>query len=502
MASESPRPGNDRRPDMRPPSPLRALALAAMVAALLLGLSAVFPRGGIGLPGGARLRWPALAGLLRPDTTRYAPPSRRVDSLAARLDQLAQADVRMDTTASSVPAGGVQPIEFPDSSGSALAAFFSSLRRDPGLVRVIHYGDSQIEGDRITGFLRERFQSRFGGGGVGLLPLVPVNRADGILDVDARGPWRRFTLFGRRDRHVPHNRYGALLSFSRFAPVRTDSVLHGDTTLHASVRIRPRSYSPRRCFRFHELRLLYANALRPVQASAWAGDSLVGERILEPGRELRVATWRFERPPASVRLSFQGADSPDLYGVALDDERGVAFDNVPLRGSSGTDFARSDPGLLARSYELLNVRLLILEFGDNVVPNIQKDYGFYERWMTAQIRALRRTCPSASVLVVGVPDMAQKVEDHYESYPNLELIRDAQRRAAFRGGAAFWDMYSAMGGRNTMPGWVAADPPLAAPDFTHFSPRGARVVAELLYGALMQAYERPRGGAVPDSLPA
>ncbi len=42
-----------------------------------------------------------------------------------------------------------------------------------------------------------------------------------------------------------------------------------------------------------------------------------------------------------------------------------------------------------------------------------------------------------------------------------------------------------MGGRNSMVSWVQADPPLAAEDYTHFSPQGARKVGELFYDALI-----------------
>jgi lysophospholipase L1-like esterase len=47
-------------------------------------------------------------------------------------------------------------------------------------------------------------------------------------------------------------------------------------------------------------------------------------------------------------------------------------------------------------------------------------------------------------------------------------------------------MYDAMGGRNSMASWVAADPPLAAEDYTHFSPLGARKIAELFHEALIR----------------
>ena len=45
-----------------------------------------------------------------------------------------------------------------------------------------------------------------------------------------------------------------------------------------------------------------------------------------------------------------------------------------------------------------------------------------------------------------------------------------------------------------MPSWVNADPPLAAPDYVHFSRQGARKLAELFYDALMKDYEDWKSG--------
>ncbi|HML84907.1 MAG TPA: hypothetical protein PKE52_07095, partial [Bacteroidales bacterium] len=35
--------------------------------------------------------------------------------------------------------------------------------------RILHYGDSQIEGDRISGYIRNRLQGIYGGGGPGFI---------------------------------------------------------------------------------------------------------------------------------------------------------------------------------------------------------------------------------------------------------------------------------------------------------------------------------------------
>ena len=51
-------------------------------------------------------------------------------------------------------------------------------------------------------------------------------------------------------------------------------------------------------------------------------------------------------------------------------------------------------------------------------------------------------------------------------------------------------MYEAMGGKNSMPAWVNADPPLARTDFTHFSWKGSIVISKMFYEALMNDYNK------------
>jgi len=60
--------------------------------------------------------------------------------------------------------------------------------------RIVHYGDSQIEGDRITGYLRNRLQKMYGGSGPGFIPVKPVyNQISAI--VEPSDNWERFAFF-------------------------------------------------------------------------------------------------------------------------------------------------------------------------------------------------------------------------------------------------------------------------------------------------------------------
>jgi hypothetical protein len=83
-----------------------------------------------------------------------------------------------------------------------------------------------------------------------------------------------------------------------------------------------------------------------------------------------------------------------------------------------------------------------------------KNFSGYEKWFAGQISRIRKLCPGAAVIVIGVADMSVKNKNNYITNPNVEKVRDALKTAAFSSGAAFWDMYSAMGGENSMPAWV------------------------------------------------
>jgi lysophospholipase L1-like esterase len=137
----------------------------------------------------------------------------------------------------------------------------------------------------------------------------------------------------------------------------------------------------------------------------------------------------------------------------------------------------------------MNPKLIILQFGVNIVPHIVNSYTYYENQIYQQITALKKANPGVSVMLIGVSDMSRKVNGRFESYPNIELIRDAQRNGALRAGAAFWDCYRAMGGKNSMPAWVYASPQLASKDFVHFTYRGSNIIAEMFYSSLMELYD-------------
>jgi lysophospholipase L1-like esterase len=54
--------------------------------------------------------------------------------------------------------------------------------------------------------------------------------------------------------------------------------------------------------------------------------------------------------------------------------------------------------------------------------------------------------------------------------------------------ALYWDLFEAMGGAGTMEVWAESTPKLASSDLVHFTPKGARLIGELLDESLRAEY--------------
>ncbi len=379
-------------------------------------------------------------------------------------------------------------LDFPDNDHSILHPFFRSLtktKRSNNLMRILHFGDSQIEGDRVSSYIRNELQKRFGGSGVGLIPVRQRYLKNISLDMSLSDNWRNYTIKQKSKLPSGYRKFGLLFNFSRF----NDPLENQDKIYKARIYIQRPSYSYILARKYKKFRLFYSGNTEPCIAQMKVQDKSLDAEILEPSNQLRVLTWHFQNPPRHFELTFDGQDSPNIYGIALDNTSGIALDNIPMRGSSGLEFTKTNYSFFKSMYQQLNVKLILLQFGVNVVPYIKKDYKQYEKQLYRQLMYLKRISNNTPIILLGVSDMSRKLFGYYVSYPNIEKIRDAQKNAALKAGCAFWDVYKAMGGENSMPSWVFADPPLAEKDFTHFSYQGSKVIAEMFTNALLKEYD-------------
>jgi len=496
--------------------PYRTILLLLIVFAFSMGLMRFFPEDGIEIVDGYSLKFPDWQSFWEEDRKeRRVALQELMDIYTLKIDSTAIRDsLKRKRIAYQQE---MKKLQFPVASTTVLSGLAQGLQRvqkEGKQIRFIHYGDSQIEGDRITSLIRNKLQSVYGGSGAGWISLTEIVPPTNLIFTSSDN-WERFTVYGKPNSQL-HNKYGMMGVFSRFTPekVQVTDVDSLDTpkvsiepkekkpvekqskqpmaeTTKAWIQFSPskRGYANTRSF--NKVRLAYGNMEEPVKYTVWVDGAMSEEGKLQTAPFYNELVLKFTSTPSEVRIEFESVDSPDFYGISMESEGGVLVDNIAMRGSSGTIFNKMDYGLLSAQLSKDDVALIILQYGGNSVPYIKsveqaEDYG---RWFQSQIRTLRRLAPQASFIVIGPSDMATKEKDKFVTYPFLADVRNALQKAAFEQGAAYWDMFEAMGGEGSMPQWVNADPPLASGDHIHFSPSGAKLVAEWFYEALLEGLQ-------------
>jgi len=499
--------------------PYKTLLFLISIFIILAVVSFIYPKEGIQIGGNLLLRFPDIKSITTTEEKKYADITEILeyhqsdivddindiitDTLFAvsdsiiinqdsvlhvlKPDSLLVTDSTKSIATKKKPGAIRQYLEYPSNNKKVLYPFFNHLaniKTSKELIRILHYGDSQIEGDRITSYIRNELQKQFGGSGIGLFAPVLINGTSISVNHKLIGSWERYTMQSIKKGSIFHKRLGALMSFGRFAPENSEE----DIMYHGEINLKKSNITYRRTRIFKQCRVFYGYNDGPFIAELKYKDQTLDAEIIPVSRQLNTIKWDIDGSLDEITISFKGEDSPDIYGIALDDYSGVAVDNIPLRGSSGTDFTKTDLAFLRSMYQQLNTKLIILQFGVNLVPYITNDYSYYEKRFYKQLKTLKSLRPDISIIVIGVSDMSQHKNGQYTSYPNIDKIRNAQRNAAFKADCAFWDMYLAMGGKNSMPSWVNANPALARTDFTHFTWKGSTIISKMFYQALINDY--------------
>ncbi len=383
-----------------------------------------------------------------------------------------------------------QGLQLNNDGKSSMNRFFAALDNAKNKkVRIMHYGDSQIEADRITSYLRNELQKKFGGYGTGMFPIIQVAPKMSV-NIEYSENWKRYPGFGRKDSTVKHMKYGALMAFCRYAPIPQTDIITDSLKHEAWLKIRKPRASYGRTKSYPQLKLFLSNSHTEIRYKINADGIDIVKGIIDPNTPFQVLKANFDKTPDEITISFNGTDSPDIYGISLEGNSGIVMDNIPLRGSSGTIFTKQDRTLLSNMYANLSPDLILMEFGGNTIPYIKNEKGAsdYGRWFKSQINFMKKLNPKAAIIVIGPGDMSIKEGTEFVTYPQLENVRDALKNATISSDCVFWDMYEVMGGKNSMPKWVNAEPSLAASDYIHFSPKGAKKIAEEFNVKLFDMY--------------
>ncbi len=374
-----------------------------------------------------------------------------------------------------------QPLEFAEN----LDYFFDALAQvDDGekrLVRVVHMGASMIGADDLPAVLRERFQTRFGDGGAGLVLMARYmpNYMHRWVVLEASG-WDHCYLAYKC---LPNGRYG--IGGTAFwsgggaqTTIRTRKKELGDEVSKFELWYEARPGGGK-----FEVKV---DAEEPIEIDTRA------EVVEDRYHEIDV-----DQGPHKIRVKARGHGKAKAYGVLLEtDGPGIIWDQFSKLGVFTKKVLYWDADHLAGQIAHRDPDLIAFTYGGNDVRRVmlgKLDQDKYVQEYSEAIQRVRKGKPEASCLVIGMTDRGKSLEFQIEPQ-HVETIVAGQREAAKINGCAFFDTYTAMGGGGSLKRWMRMKPPLAAGDLKHLNHRGRVKFGGWLYDSIVAAYVAHRTG--------
>jgi lysophospholipase L1-like esterase len=375
-------------------------------------------------------------------------------------------------------------IAFPENKHQFVSKLLSQLTDET--CRIIHYGDSQLEGDRVSAYLRNRLQGMYGGSGPGFIPIKQVYQQISA-EVIPSEQWLRYAAFDPTQEKMEHRKYGLYTSISRFHPYITPSDSLSTQPLNwqkATININPSKRLYSKLASYTRIGLHYGECIAPTSIKVYQDGNLIQSDSLLKDGQYHEYQLEFPSTPQNLLIELESTMSPDFYGITLDGSNGISLDNVAMRGASGTIFVSQDRTSFKQMVDNLQPKVFIFQYGGNTVPYLKDEKAVenYAKYVLSNINWVRRNNPEATVIFIGPSDMSTSVNGNRITYPLLPYLNKKLKETCVANNIAFWSLFDAMGGENSMPYWV--DQELASNDYTHFTVNGYRIISELFFTAL------------------
>ena len=358
-------------------------------------------------------------------------------------------------------------------NSAALVPFFEQLwqleqkRDEDQSLHILQYGDSHTASDDWANQLRLMFQDRFGNGGAGYStagrPFAGYRR----YDVKS-GQSPRWDTEGMLTKGTD-GYYG--LGGTSIVTQRPGEMIYLDSEGEKAE--------------LHFLRQPGGGSFRVFVDGAEAA-TVETDGAIGPGQ------WSMTAAEGLKRFTVETTSNAPvkLFGWVTEKKRGLTWETLGINGAQANVSLRWEENQMREHLGKRNPGLIVLAYGTNEAGNREWTPESYRAMFRAVMQRFRAMAPSASLLVVGPPDRAQRVKRVWSSMPKLDMIGEAQRDVAIEMGAAFWDLRERMGGSGAMKRWVYAG--FAQGDFVHLTGAGYRLVGETLYKDLIAHYEEFR----------
>ncbi len=375
-------------------------------------------------------------------------------------------------------------IKYKQMNRNGLQHFFNKLnnleKNKNKQVRIAFFGDSMEDADMIIMQFRNYLQRRFGGEGVGYVPMTSVT-ADGRYSI-----LHRFSKNWQEDNFMKKG-YGKF-DFG----LNGKAFYIGKDSIENEVSVTFKCGTSYKNLPLINPVLFYGRAKESLDSLYITTLSIKKDKDSVKTIEIKAKrflnTYKLPNYPKKITLTIKDKQRIPFYGVSFASKNGIIVDNLAMRGNSGLPLSKLKPTLMQQFNRYLNYDLVILAYGTNVFSFENTKYQWYKSSMLRNIKHIQKCFPNADILISSMGDRSVKIDGVMQTPEHLPKFIDLQYAIAKESNSGFYNLYKEMGGENSMVKWVEKEH-LANKDYTHFSPKGAEKAGKMLYNWLMTSYE-------------
>lgn len=410
-------------------------------------------------------------------------------------------------------------------NAESLSPFVEKLKNNQSVTNILFLGDSHIQADWITSYLRQKFQEKYGNAGRGLVFPYAIANSNGPDDFTATSnqTWENFRLVYEQDLFPQMGASGFVIgnnkesfieikfknpkdSFTKVIIFNDDAMQNSSFSIYKNVeslknftskkiervtyQIQQGDTFPELASKFYttttKLKILNGNAIQNPKPNTWIKTdkvSIVYNKDFENQNQLlhngvfSTTKTLIELPePQSTFLMKSDAPSGNIfYGFQFlnDKKKGVVFNTVGVNGATYQDFTKFP--LQTQQLKTLMPDILIVALGTNEsLSNISEED--FKTHLQKLVQEWRKDFPQLPILLISPTDNIIKPQKVKEISGWIETKTQKHH-------LAFFNLHQAMGGSGYFK--KALQRKEANADGVHFLKSGYEAQAEKIWEQLI-----------------
>ncbi len=359
----------------------------------------------------------------------------------------------------------------------AMKSFFTKMKemkegKRKNLV-IVHIGDSHLQADFFTSYVRQHLQQDYGNGGRGLVFPYRVAKSNEPNNYQSSGTgnWKGRRCVMVSPSSIPTGIAGFGLRTDDSASSLKMNIKNGDNLNYSFTKMTLLHDKGPTCFDW------------VVYTSTDFKDSAV---IKDTGKQYGVSadTIVFKDTMSSFTMctlqSDTGQNEAMIFGVVLSNNRpGIIYHTIGSNGARYSDYTRSQ--YFIEQLAGLKPDLVIISLGTNEAYAKRFNSDYFESDIDTMLTNIKHVAPDADIMLTSPNDAFRG--HRYKNSDIIEAVATIKRESK-KYHAAFWDFYHIMGGFGSMQKWYMKH--LCQKDHVHFTGGGYTLQAELFYDALQK----------------